>query len=200
MSTHTDNDVDQFFNQHAAGWDQLQSTKEGIIIDEILDRAGINSSDRILDVACGTGVLIPHFIKKNISLQKIVALDNSEKMLKVLQHKFPDVVTINRAFEDCPEEYSLFSKIIIFNAFPHFSKPLAIFQKAYDFLESGGKLVIAHSMNRQRLDVQHRGVGGAVKDHILMSDESFIKSYNQVGFIKSVAEDVNYFYSEGIKT
>ncbi len=196
----TDTSVNQFFDQHAADWDQYQNQKEGIIIDKILDRAGFNDGDRILDVACGTGILVPHFIKKNISLKNVVALDSSENMLRVLQRKFPEVITINRAFEDCTEKYDPFTKIIIFNAFPHFANPLAIFKKAYDFLQRGGKLVIAHSMNRQRLDDQHRGVGGAVKDHILMSDEAFVDGYTKSRFIKSIVEDADYFYSEGTKT
>ena len=48
-------DVIEFFDQAAAGWD-AQLRRNEPVIARILDNAGVRSGVRVLDVACGTGV------------------------------------------------------------------------------------------------------------------------------------------------
>ena len=47
-----------FFDRRAATWD-AQRQPAGQIVEQILDAADIRQGDSVLDVACGTGVLLP---------------------------------------------------------------------------------------------------------------------------------------------
>ncbi|HKL86672.1 MAG TPA: hypothetical protein VJ861_10115, partial [Treponemataceae bacterium] len=56
-------DIIEFFNKYAPTWDadMIRSDKK---IATILDYAGIESGSVVLDVACGTGVLIPDYLAR----------------------------------------------------------------------------------------------------------------------------------------
>lgn len=56
-------DVIEFFDRCAPSWDAelIRSDRK---INIILDNAGVGEGSRVLDVACGTGVLIPDYIRR----------------------------------------------------------------------------------------------------------------------------------------
>lgn len=78
--------VVEFFDALAAGWDQ------DLVVDEdkingILDAAGIKSGVRVLDVACGTGVLFPFYARRQV--KEVLAVDISPEMVKIAAGKAP---------------------------------------------------------------------------------------------------------------
>ena len=75
-----------FFNSVAFTWDKMcrYDDKKIRFLLQLLD---ICPNDSILDVVTGTGVLIPYFREVN-PLGKIIAIDNSPKMIEVAQKKF----------------------------------------------------------------------------------------------------------------
>ena len=77
--------VAEYFDSLADVWD-INMIKIQPKIDEILDRAGVTEGKYVLDVACGTGVLIPDYVKRKVS--KCVAIDISDKMIEKAKSKF----------------------------------------------------------------------------------------------------------------
>lgn len=49
-----------FFDRHAGRWDSYEKQNIAPVIDAILDRIGVCADDLVLDVGCGTGILVPH--------------------------------------------------------------------------------------------------------------------------------------------
>lgn len=57
------NEVISFFDIHSSTWDKNMEKDDGKM-NEILDVAKISSGKSVLDIACGTGVMIDYYIEK----------------------------------------------------------------------------------------------------------------------------------------
>ena len=55
-------EVVEFFDRLAPGWD-AEMVRSDEIIRTILDNADVTAGKNVLDVACGTGVLIPDYLE-----------------------------------------------------------------------------------------------------------------------------------------
>ena len=113
--------VIDFFDQAAAGWD-AQLVRNEAVIGQILDNAGIRPGVSVLDVACGTGVLIPDYLKRGAA--QITAIDIAPEMARIAREKFPqENVTVLCGDAAQAHFPALFDCIVIYNAFPHFPEP-----------------------------------------------------------------------------
>ncbi|MCM1091379.1 MAG: class I SAM-dependent methyltransferase [Butyrivibrio sp.] len=125
-------------------------------IDTILDLGGIREGKSVLDVACGTGVLFPDYLKRNVS--NIVGVDISPKMAAIAQAKIHD----ERLQVICADVQELkwdrqFDCIMIYNAFPHFPEPEILFAHLAGYLAPRGRITVAHGMSRDKIDAHHSG-------------------------------------------
>lgn len=186
-----------FFDSHAETWDSHIRPKDISNIEQIIKYANLSNRDKILDVGTGTGVLIP-FLKKS-GVKHITAVDFSEGMTKVFKRKFNDVDVHNADYEQKYFDKNSFSKIIIFNTFPHFSNYEKVFQLSYEYLMSKGTLIIAHSMSRKELNQIHKDAGKEVEKDVLISDDEFTKLYSESGFLNVKIISNKLFFASGIK-
>jgi len=188
----------EFFDRNAALWDSYE--KPGIVpvIDAILDRIGLDASDSVLDVGCGTGILVPHLERRGV--RSFRGIDLSPEMVREYLRKFPGRAVVAADYEE-KDLYApgSFSRIIIFNAFPHFDRRELVFENSYNYLRPGGGLYIAHSMSRAELDRHHREAGEAVADHMLYSNTGFRELYAGAGFGGIEVDDGPRFFSCGFK-
>jgi len=148
-------DIIEFFDRLAPGWDAGMVRNEPVIAS-ILDNAGVTAGKKVLDVACGTGVLIPDYLRRNAS---VTGIDISTEMIRVAKEKFAgekDVTLVAGDVEEYePEE--LFDVIMVYNAFPHFPDPKRLLEKLASLCAPGGTLSIAHGMSRAKLAEHHSG-------------------------------------------
>ena len=81
-------EIISFFDKMAPDWDsRLVVDIEKISF--ILDRAGIKENCTVLDVACGTGVLFPYYLRRNVS--RVIGVDISPNMTRLAVAKNRDV-------------------------------------------------------------------------------------------------------------
>ena len=78
-------EIIKFFDRRAPDWD-AEMIRDDAVIDAILDNAGVKAGDDVLDVACGTGVLIPDYLQRGVS--RITAVDISPEMIAHARRKF----------------------------------------------------------------------------------------------------------------
>ena len=90
--------IKEFFDSIAPKWDN-EPIADKKILDVILDNAGIRENIDILDVACGTGVLFPYYLHRNV--KSITAIDLSPEMVKIAKSKFPQANVICGDAEKC---------------------------------------------------------------------------------------------------
>ena len=161
-------DIIEFFDGFAPQWDE-DMVRDEEVIATILDNAGVKAGVSVLDVACGTGVLIPDYLLRGAA--SVTAIDISPKMIDFAREKFlqsnvhllcADVETI--CFE------SPFDCIVVYNAFPHFFNPSGLIEKLAGDLKTGGILTVAHGMSRDRINQHHSGSASKVSVSLMDVD------------------------------
>lgn len=163
------NDVIEFFDSLAPQWDADMVRNESVI-DTILDNAGIEEGVTVLDVACGTGVLIPDYLNRNVV--HVTGIDISEKMIKIAKDKFQDPrVTLICADAETTQFESQFDCCVVYNAFPHFPNPYSLIRSLAANIKVGGKLTIAHGSSREHIDHRHMEHASAVSLKLMSDDE-----------------------------
>lgn len=160
-------DIIEYFDFHATSWDD-EMIKNQTVVNRILDNAGVSAGKSVLDVATGTGVLIPDYIARGAS--SITAIDISPEMANICREKFPeaDVICGDAETEDFGK---LFDCIVVYNAFPHFPEPEKLIARLSSLLNEGGTLTVAHGMSREKIDSHHRGSASGVSNGLMHEDE-----------------------------
>jgi len=160
-------DVIAFFDRLAPQWDG-DMIRHDHIISHILDNAGIREGIHVLDVACGTGVLFPDYLARNVA--SLTAIDISPEMAKIAQRKFPQVNVLCGDVENAAF-HRKFDAIVVYNAFPHFPDPEHLIAVLSDLLVPGGTLTVAHGMSRAHIDRHHEGTASKVSVGLMHEDD-----------------------------
>ena len=145
-------EITDFFNKLAPSWDKEQVLNEDVI-SLIFEKGGIEKGRHILDVACGTGVLFPEYIRRGV---RLTAIDISPEMVKKAKEKFPSADVICGDAEEYIFEEK-FDAVMIYNAFPHFVNSERLFRNLFSALKENGRLTVAHGMSEKALEECHSG-------------------------------------------
>lgn len=160
-------DIIQFFDRLAPQWD-ADMIRSDAIIAGILDTAGVTAGKDILDVACGTGVLFPDYLARNVA--SVTAVDISPEMVKIAAQKFPGQVEVVCGDVQQVDFGRRFDCIVIYNAFPHFPDPEGLIAALSAMLKPGGTLTVAHGMSRAAIDRRHEGSASKVSVGLMHED------------------------------
>ena len=153
-------DVIAFFDRWAPQW-ETEIRRNDTVINTILDYAGADAEKDVLDVACGTGVLIPDYLERKV--KSVTAIDISPEMAKIAKGKFPqENVQIICGDVEVYEFQHDFDAIVVYNAFPHFPDSEMLVDILASRLKPGGILTIAHGMSREAVNRCHSGSASKV--------------------------------------
>lgn len=191
-------DVIEFFDKLAPEWDSQQIPKDEII-NTILDNAKIHSGIKVLDVACGTGILFSYYLERGIT--DIVGIDISKEMAAKAIEKYKDNPHIRVICGDVETENftETFDTVMIYNAFPHFPDPKRLISIVSGLLSPGGRICIAHSMSRETVDAHHHGCACHVSMGLMEAHE--LKDLMQPYFdVDVVISDDRMYQVAGVKT
>lgn len=161
-------DVVAFFNELAPGWDH-DLVVEKAKINGILDAAGIRPGVRVLDVACGTGVLFPFYARRQV--QEVLAVDIAPEMVKIAAGKAAAPVRVVCGDIEAMAGTGNFDCCVVYNAFPHFPDPAGLVEHLAAWLKPEGRLTVAHSMSLEQLNRHHSGRAARVSMGMLPAEE-----------------------------
>ncbi|MBQ3216582.1 MAG: class I SAM-dependent methyltransferase [Oscillospiraceae bacterium] len=161
------NEIAAFFDGCAPFWDGDMIRNEDVIA-KILDNANVTAGAAVLDVACGTGVLFPDYLKRGVA--SLTAVDLSPEMVKIARKKFPQAEVILGDVEELKFDRK-FDVIMVYNALPHFPEPERLIKTLCPLLKSGGTLSIAHGMSRERILRHHSGSARPISIDLLHETE-----------------------------
>lgn len=183
-------EIVDFFDGYAAQWD-ADMVRDAAVITTILDNAGIKAGTSVLDVACGTGVLVPDYLERQVA--SVTCVDISPQMIAYARKKFtqPNVHFICADVEAASFD-TQFDCIVLYNAFPHFFQPADLIEKLSADLKTGGRLTIAHGMSRETINSHHAGSARNVSIQLMHEDKlaKFLEPFFEV--IVKVSDDRMY--------
>jgi len=190
-------DVIQFFDRLAPQWD-ADMIKNDTIIRTILDNAEVSEGQDILDVACGTGVMFPYYLERGVA--SVTGIDISSEMAKIAGEKFAAVSNVRVLRGDVEEtEFDRkFDRIVVYNAFPHFSDPRRLIATLAGLLKEGGRLTIAHGQSREAIDGHHSGAASKVSMG-LMSADSLKALFDPLFAVEVVISNSRMYQVSGVK-
>ena len=186
-------DIISFFDKYAPFWDEGQVRNEEVI-EKILNNSGIEKGVSVLDVACGTGVLFPDYIKRGAA---VTAVDISPEMVKIAKSKFSDINIFCGDVEEI-DFAEKFDSVMIYNAFPHFPDPERVIKRLSECLREGGRLSVAHGMSREALLKHHSGAAKEVSCE-LPTAEALAKIFETYFKVDVIISDNEMYQVSGIK-
>jgi SAM-dependent methyltransferase len=175
-----------FFEKLAKEWDDEHHTPEEIERTRIFAEKyfQLNSAETVLDVGCGTGRLIPQLKKAIGETGKLVELDFSFEMLKIGKNRwdYRNLFFLQGDGHELPLKDSSIDTVICLAFFPHLSDRVKGMKAFARVLKPGGKLIIAHQMNREELNRFHGNIDGPVSDDLLPDENRMKELFEGAGF------------------
>lgn len=179
-----------FFDAHAHGWEErgYPADVRGRL-EVLVDCFGIEPGEKILDVGCGEGVLVPYLLDRLGPSGFVVELDNSLEMLKGAARKSArQIQCVWAGVETLPLVDADFDRVICFASFPHFANPVKALKQIHRVLKSAGTLVIAHLLSRDEI-ARHHAKSTVVLGDELPEEAAMRELMTQTGFYVRRLED-----------
>lgn len=142
----------RFFDGLAPQWDQ-HARHDPRKLEAIVTLAGIREGSRVLDIACGTGVLEPVLLR--FAPREILAMDLSTAMIAEARRKLTDPRVRFFACDLYELDETGFDTALVYSAYPHFPDKARFAAQAARMLRPGGRLFIAHSQGRDAINEHH---------------------------------------------
>jgi ubiquinone/menaquinone biosynthesis C-methylase UbiE len=105
--------------------------------------ANIKSGDRVLDVACGTGVLAREVSRRAGAPGNVIGLDRNEWMFDVARRVAPDIEWVVGVAEELPFEDQTFDAVVSQFGLMFFDQQWVALTEMWRVLRSGGRLAVA---------------------------------------------------------
>lgn len=186
----------EFFNELAFKWDEM-CNHDDEKIKKIIKLSSIRSDSNILDVGTGTGILISYLLRENP--YSITAVDISENMIEVANKKYKGEDKVKFIVKDIMEfNEKGFDYIFLYSAYPHFDNKEELFEHLFGLLNKGGKIVIAHSESKEKINSVH-AKSSVVKDDILPKAGITAEIMKPYFSIDKVIDNEDMYYISGVK-
>ncbi|CAK0884750.1 unnamed protein product [Prorocentrum cordatum] len=125
-------------------------------MERVAQLCKLTEKTRVLDVGCGSGVMLPFYERAGASLSRVTGLDLSQGMLTHARRAYPSAEFIRgdiHNFED--PDFRLFDRVVFNNCYHHLHDQQVALRHVTEELISGGGLVVISDP---------RGKQGALKD------------------------------------
>lgn len=180
-----------FFNERADAWldTWYKDPSTGTYtlhrekFERLLALVPIREGDHVLDVGCGSGVLVPYLLERISGQGMIYELDYAERMIQVNQqiHRDGRVRFIVADVAGMPLEKGTCDVVMCFACFPHIHDKKAALEAMTAVLKQNGYLVVAHLESSQDINRHHRKSGTPVMHDTLPKRQEMINLFEAAG-------------------
>jgi len=172
-----------FFNEHAEEWlDMWYKDRVTGIYDKhagdfkrLFSLIPLETGDHVLDVGCGSGILVPFILERITSTGLLYELDFAEKMLDVNRtlHGQENIRFVHADAENAPLDDNSCDVVVCFSCFPHFHDKEKAVATLCRILRPGGHLVVSHFSSAEGINRHHGSCEAVMHDHL--PDEGSIR-------------------------
>lgn len=184
-------DQREYFNKTVESWAKEIDEAKWTAMNKIFAHLNIEKGSKVLDLACGAGVL--YEMLKEMKLGKYTAVDISDEMLNVVRERY-GAETVRLDFDQpCKLECDDYDHIILFNSIPHFENLNNLFENANKHMRETGSFTIAQVKSRAAIKAHHKKIGYELGRDAIPSHEVLKELAKRHGFEIRLTEDDTYF-------
>lgn len=164
----------QFFNDHAEKWLDMwykdpatgHYDKHQKDFERLFSWLPLKPGGRVLDVGCGTGVLVPFILERITSTGLLYELDFAEKMIETNRSLHPqdNIRFIVSDAESAPLEEASCDMVICFSCFPHFQDKEKAALTLSRILKPRGVLAVSHFDSSEGIKRHHASCHAVMHD------------------------------------
>lgn len=173
-----------FFSDISGSWEDFHADPVELrCLVDFSRHFRLQAGDRVLDIGCGSGRLIPVVCGQIGSGGRLVELDFAPGMLGIARQK-PHPDNVGFVLGDAMKltfANGQFDKVVALAVLPHIDDPAIAFREFHRVLRGDGLLIIAHQMGRRALALHHGG-SEAVKNDLLPENGVLRRQLTAAGF------------------
>ncbi len=183
------------FNAWAKDYDKKFHLPFYLFNKTVLNFINPKSGSIILDVGCGTGILLNQLFLLNKNLQ-LYGLDISSEMIKIAKNKLKEVEIKKGSASNLPYKNNIFDYVFCANSFHHYLNSEQSLKEMFRVLKPKGKLILfdpfSNGLSRKYLNriinvLFHEG------DTKIYSQQEMWRMFEKVGFI-DIEQKQRWFY------
>ncbi|HOX28564.1 MAG TPA: methyltransferase domain-containing protein [bacterium] len=199
----------EFFNEHAESWADMwykdQSTgrydKHAKDFERLFSKIDLKPGDRVLDVGCGAGVLVPLILERITAAGCLFELDYSEKMIEVNKRNHPEgnIQFITADVVDAPLPPESCDAVICFSCFPHFHDKKRALEVLVKVLKKNGVFAMSHFSSSKGIN-EHHGNCRAVMHDMLPDEDAMLAMLKATGLkVKDFVDEPGFYLINTVK-
>ena len=130
------------FDRAAEDYQRTRPVCPPQLFDDLIDLAGLEAGDRVLEIGCGTGQATVPLAARGLA---VTAVELGAELAAIARRRlagFPAADVVTSAFEDWPPQGATFDAVVAVNSL-HWIDPRLRYSKPHGLLRSAGVMAVA---------------------------------------------------------
>lgn len=186
-----------YFDNLAPVWDDICNHDERKL-RLICGLAAPAPGNRLLDIGCGTGVMIGPLLATEPA--ELLALDLSPRMIERAAQKYQNERLRLLVRDFFTLEESGFDLAMFYSVYPHFTHKERLVEQTARCLAQGGRFMVAHSESKELINGRHSGETAENLSQPLEAAEQEASLWREYFHIDTLIDTERLYVISGLRT